>query len=80
MTGGTNGIGRRVVEQLLAEYPDWEIILLARLSARSRELWGMRGCDRVTVIGTDLTSLKSADRACDVVIRSLVYVASMHLR
>ena len=71
MTGGTSGIGRRVVEQLLAEYPNWEIILLARLSARSHELCGMRGCERLTVIGTDLASLKSADRACDGVIRAL---------
>jgi NAD(P)-dependent dehydrogenase (short-subunit alcohol dehydrogenase family) len=31
----------------------------------------MRGCERLTVIGTDLASLKSVDRACDDVIRSL---------
>ena len=71
MTGGTSGIGRRVVERLLAEYPDWAIILLARLTARSRELWRMRGCERLTVIGTDLACLASVDRACDSVIRSL---------
>jgi len=51
MTGGTSGIGRRVIERLLAEYPEWALILLARLSARSRELWEMRGCERLTVIG-----------------------------
>jgi NAD(P)-dependent dehydrogenase (short-subunit alcohol dehydrogenase family) len=71
MTGGTSGIGRRVVEQLLAEYPDWAIILLARLTARSRELEGIRGRERLTVIGMDLASLTSVDRACDDVIRSL---------
>jgi NAD(P)-dependent dehydrogenase (short-subunit alcohol dehydrogenase family) len=71
MTGGTSGIGRRVVERLLAEYPDWAIILLARLTARSRELEGMRGCERLTVIGTDLASLTSVNGACDDVIRSL---------
>jgi NAD(P)-dependent dehydrogenase (short-subunit alcohol dehydrogenase family) len=71
MTGGTSGIGRRVLERLLAEYPNWTIILLARQSARSREQWGMRGCERLTVIDTDLASLKSVDRACDDVIRSL---------
>ena len=38
LTGGTSGIGRRVVERLLAEDADWEIILFARLSAQSREL------------------------------------------
>src|SRR5215471_14261201 len=71
MTGGTSGIGRRVLERLLAEYPNWTIILLARQSARSGELGGMRACERLTVIDTDLASLKSVDRACDDVIRSL---------
>jgi NAD(P)-dependent dehydrogenase (short-subunit alcohol dehydrogenase family) len=71
MTGGTSGIGRRVVERLLAEYPDWAIILLARLTTRSRGLGGMRGCERLTVIGADLASLRSVDGACDDVIRSL---------
>ncbi len=71
LTGGTSGIGRRVVERLLAEYADWAIILLARLTAESRELEGMRGCERLTVIGADLASLTSIDRACDDVIRSL---------
>jgi NAD(P)-dependent dehydrogenase (short-subunit alcohol dehydrogenase family) len=56
---------------LLAEYPDWTIILLARLTVRSRELEGMRGCERLTVIGTDLASLRSVDGACDDVIRCL---------
>ena len=71
MTGGTSGIGRRVLERLLAEYQNWTIILLARQSARSRELGGMRRCERLTVIDADLASLKSVDRACDDVIRSL---------
>src|SRR5215475_6499258 len=61
MTGGTSGIGRRVVERLLAEYPDWATILLARPSARLRELCGTRGCERLKVIDTDLASLKSID-------------------
>src|SRR5215467_14190274 len=59
MTGGTSGIGRRVLERLLAEYPNRTIILLARQSARSGELWGMRGCERLTMIDTDLASLKA---------------------
>ena len=71
MTGGTSGIGRRVLERLLAEYQNWTIILLARQSARSRELGGMRRRERLTVIDADLASLKSVDRACDDVIRSL---------
>src|SRR5262245_10829739 len=71
MTGGTSGIGRRVVERLLAEYPDWATILLARPSARLRELCGTRGCERLKVIDTDLASLKSIDHACDDVIRFL---------
>ena len=66
MTGGTSGIGRRVLERLLAEYKK-----LARQSARSRQLWGMRRRGRLTVIDTDLGSLKSVDRACDDVIYSL---------
>jgi len=71
MTGGTSGIGRRVVERLLAEYPGWTIILLARLSPRSRGLRQLRGSERLTVIDADLASLKSVDQACDDVIRSL---------
>jgi NAD(P)-dependent dehydrogenase (short-subunit alcohol dehydrogenase family) len=71
MTGGTSGIGRRVLERLLTRCQNWTIILLARQSARSRELWGMRHCERLTVIETDLASLKSVDRACDDAIRSL---------
>jgi len=54
MTGGTSGFGRRVLERLLAEYKK-----LARQSARSRQLWGMRRRGRLTVIDTDLGSLKS---------------------
>jgi len=71
MTGGTSGIGRRVLKRLLAEYQNWTIILLARQSGRTRELSGIRRCERLTVIDTDLASLKSVDRACDDVIRSL---------
>jgi len=71
MTGGTSGIGRRVVERLLAKYPDWRIFLLARPSVRSRELCGLRGSERLTVIDADLANLESIDCACDDVICSL---------
>jgi NAD(P)-dependent dehydrogenase (short-subunit alcohol dehydrogenase family) len=71
MTGGTSGIGRRLIERLLVEFPQWTIIVLARQSPRTRELQALSGIERLTVIEADLASLSSVDRACNEVIRSL---------
>jgi NAD(P)-dependent dehydrogenase (short-subunit alcohol dehydrogenase family) len=72
MTGGTSGIGRRVVERLLAERPDWSIILLARPSLRLDELKSVPGADaRLLAVSVDLASLGSVDHACDEVERVL---------
>lgn len=65
MTGGTSGIGRRVVERLLAEQPGWTVILLARPSQRVEELRALPGAARrLAVVEADLASLKSVDAAC----------------
>ena len=69
MTGGTSGIGRRVLKRLLMERREWTIILLARSSPRARELQALSDTRRITLIDTDLASLKSVDRACDEVVR-----------
>jgi len=71
MTGGTSGIGRRLIERLLVELPQWTIILLARQSPRARELLALSDIERLTVIEADLASLRSVDSACNEVIRSL---------
>jgi NAD(P)-dependent dehydrogenase (short-subunit alcohol dehydrogenase family) len=71
ITGGTSGIGRRIIERLLIEHPQWHIILLARASLRAQELQALSDPERLTVIDADLASLKSANRACDEVIRCL---------
>jgi NAD(P)-dependent dehydrogenase (short-subunit alcohol dehydrogenase family) len=69
MTGGTSGIGRRVLERLLRERPNWVIILIARPSPRVDVLKALRGADRqLAVIDGDLASLNSVDRACDEVV------------
>ena len=65
MTGGTSGIGRRVVERLLHGRPDWQIVLLARPSPHLDELRGrLAAGERLSVVCADLASLKSVDRAC----------------
>ena len=71
MTGGTSGIGRRVVERLLIEQPQWTIVILARPSPRADELQASSHPKRLTLIDTDLASLSSTDRACDEVLRRL---------
>ena len=68
MTGGTSGIGRRIVERLLSEHSQWTIILVARPSLRAQELQALSDPERLTVIDADLASLRSTDRACDEVI------------
>jgi NAD(P)-dependent dehydrogenase (short-subunit alcohol dehydrogenase family) len=65
MTGGTSGIGRRALQRLLSERPDWQIILLARPSARADELKALPGAGRRLIVeAADLASLKSVDGAC----------------
>jgi NAD(P)-dependent dehydrogenase (short-subunit alcohol dehydrogenase family) len=62
MTGGTRGLGRAVVDRLLA-LPDWRIIVLARdgkaLSGLAPAVAG-----RVEVVAADLADLHSVQRAC----------------
>jgi NAD(P)-dependent dehydrogenase (short-subunit alcohol dehydrogenase family) len=66
MTGGTSGIGRRALQQLLMEWPNWTIVLLARPSLRVEELRALPGASkRLIVVEADLASLRSVDRACD---------------
>jgi NAD(P)-dependent dehydrogenase (short-subunit alcohol dehydrogenase family) len=70
MTGGTSGIGRRVLERLLVERPDWTIFLLARPSARFDELKAMPGAgQRLLTIEADLANLRSVNHACDEVLQ-----------
>ncbi len=71
MTGGTSGIGRRVVERMLAERAEWRVVLLARESPRSDELRTLAGAERLQTVAVDLASLVSVDRACDEVLRLL---------
>lgn len=59
MTGGTSGFGRRMVERILAERPEWSIILLARPSPRVDALRLTTGAERLTIIDTDLANLAS---------------------
>ncbi len=69
MTGGTSGIGRRVLERLLRERANWIVILIARPSPRVDALKALPGADgRLAVVDADLASLNSVDRACDEVV------------
>src|SRR5262245_13559512 len=72
MTGGTSGIGRRTLEQLLREFANWSVVLLARPSPRVAELAGLPGAaERLTIVDADLASLRSVDRACNVIARRI---------
>jgi NAD(P)-dependent dehydrogenase (short-subunit alcohol dehydrogenase family) len=72
MTGGTSGIGRRALQRLLHERPNWSIVLLARPSPRLEELRALPGAaNRLAVVDADLTRLASVDRACEEVIHLL---------
>lgn len=72
MTGGTSGIGRRALQRLLAERPDWSVILMARPSPHLDELRAVPdAADRLTIVETDLARLASVDRACEEVVRLL---------
>ena len=62
MTGGTRGLGRAVVDRVLA-LPDWRIILLAR---GANPLPGLAPAvaSRVDMVAADLADLRSVQRAC----------------
>ena len=62
MTGGTRGLGRAVVDRVLA-LPDWRIILFAR---GVNPLTGLAPAvaSRVDVVAADLADLRSVQRAC----------------
>jgi protochlorophyllide reductase len=72
MTGGTSGIGRRAVERLLAEHPQWQVMLLARLSRRTDEVQALDPAgSRLRIIPADLSDLASVERACEDVVAHL---------
>ena len=65
MTGGTSGIGRRALQRLLDEHPQWEVILLARPSSRIGEMMALPGAaGRLAIVNVDLASLASVNAAC----------------
>src|SRR5436190_8254665 len=57
MTGGTRGLGRAVVDRVLA-LPDWRIVLLAR-GAKSLAGLAPAIASRVDVVAADLADLRS---------------------
>ena len=72
MTGGTSGIGRRVLWKLLSERANWTVILFARQSPRVDALKTLPGAsERLAIVNVDLASLGSVDRACDEVVSLL---------
>lgn len=75
MTGGTSGFGRRMLERLLVERPEWRVILLARQSQQSAALnaWASAAgfASRLRIAACDLASLASVSAACDTVVASL---------
>ena len=62
MTGGTRGLGRAVVDRVLA-LPDWRIILFARDVNPLTDL-APAVASRVEVVAADLADLRSVQRAC----------------
>ncbi|HWV80292.1 MAG TPA: SDR family NAD(P)-dependent oxidoreductase [Hyphomicrobiaceae bacterium] len=71
MTGGTRGFGRRMVERLLAEQPDWRVILLARPSAHVSEFAATADPARLSVVDADLANLASVARSMSAVTKLL---------
>lgn len=72
MTGGTSGIGRRALERLLGEQPQWTVLLLARPSERSQTLRDLPcASTRLLLVEADLANLGSVDRACAEVVGGL---------
>ena len=72
MTGGTSGIGRRVLRKLLSERVNWSVILFARPSPQADALGSLPGAsERLAIVSADLASLGAVDRACGEVVRLL---------
>ena len=72
MTGGTSGIGHRVLRKLLSERANWNVILFARPSPRVDALKALPGASgRLAIVNADLASLGSVDRACNEVVSLL---------
>jgi protochlorophyllide reductase len=65
ITGGTSGIGRKVVACLLAERQDHRVVVIARPSPRVDQLRELPGCQRLSVVPGDLARLRSIAQACD---------------
>ena len=65
MTGGTRGLGRAVVNRVIA-LPGWRIILFARGGNALADL-ATTPANRVDVVAADLADLHSVERACRVV-------------
>jgi protochlorophyllide reductase len=72
MTGGTSGIGQRVVANLLGGSSDRQIFLIARSSPRLARLHELPGAAaRLALVHADLASLRSVDAACQKIIEAL---------
>jgi protochlorophyllide reductase len=72
MTGGTSGIGHRVVANLLAGSPRFRIALLARSSPKLTQLLALPGAGgRLSAVHADLASLRSVDLACQKIVATL---------
>jgi NAD(P)-dependent dehydrogenase (short-subunit alcohol dehydrogenase family) len=66
ITGGTSGIGYRVVARLLDAQHGHRIILIARPSPRIDQLRALPGaCEHLSVVNGNLASLRSVDKVCD---------------
>jgi NAD(P)-dependent dehydrogenase (short-subunit alcohol dehydrogenase family) len=66
ITGGTSGIGRRVVARLLADWQNHRITVVARPSPRMSQLRALPGAyEGLSVVNGDLASLRSIAKACD---------------
>ncbi|MDX2203918.1 MAG: SDR family NAD(P)-dependent oxidoreductase [Hyphomicrobiaceae bacterium] len=69
MTGGTRGLGRHVVEKVLAR-PDWRVLLLGRPAPASLAP-ELRPHPRLEMIEADLADLRSVDGACGEVLQRM---------
>lgn len=69
ITGGTRGLGRAVVDWVLAE-PGWRVIVMGRGSATLPGL-SPENTARVQIVPTELSDLRAVARACDDVIARL---------
>lgn len=72
MTGGTSGFGRRALERVLSERPEYFVILLARRSAQLADIaQKTQATGRLAIVETDLASLTSVASAIQDVVRLL---------